>query len=79
MNPVAVPGAMLFPLFFPSSLLPGALFSVRGSSFLNGCQMLAQVAEVKEQQGLESSQALVGSEMVDLNLGWGLEDNTQYI
>lgn len=41
--------------------------------------MLAQVAEVKEQQGLESSQALVGSEMVDLNLGWGLEDNTQYI
>lgn len=67
-NPIAVPGAMLFPLFFPSSLLPGALFSVRGPSFLNDCQMLVQVAEVKKQWSLESLQALVASEMFDLNL-----------
>lgn len=67
MKPIAVPGAMLFLPFFPSSLLPGALFSVRGPSFLNDCQMLVQVAEVKKAWSLESSQALVGSEMVDLN------------
>lgn len=68
MNPLAVPGAMLFPLLFPSSLLPGALFSVRGPSFLNDRQMLVQVAEVTKWWSLESSQVLVGSEMVDSNL-----------
>lgn len=67
-NPIALPGAKLFALFFPSSFplcFLGLLSSVRGLSFLNDCQIFVQVVEVKKQGSLESSQALVGSNMVD--------------
>lgn len=52
-----------------SSFLPlcflGLLSSVRGLSFLNDCQTFVHVVEVKKQGSLESSKALVGSNMVD--------------